>query len=123
MMAMGSTAAKRITFQVADAHKPLLSISKCADMGFFCHLGKDGGYLEDTVTGETIPLQRRDNLYILRAWVRRDLDGGAVPNSSPPFVRPASYAEKLRVLNLQDPETALSEARDCIWIEASMGRS
>ena len=89
MMTIGSTAAKRITLQVADAHKPLLSISKCADMGFLCHLGKDGGYLEDTVTGEQIPLQRRDNLYILRAWVRRDPDGGAVPNSSPPFVRPA----------------------------------
>ena len=33
-MTVGSATAKRITFQVADVHKPLLSITACGDMGF-----------------------------------------------------------------------------------------
>ena len=49
-------------FQVADVHKPLLSISGCADMGFDCHLGDKGGHLLDKQAGENIPLGRRDNL-------------------------------------------------------------
>ena len=36
MMTRGSRSCKRIVFQVADVHKPLLSISGCADMGFYC---------------------------------------------------------------------------------------
>ena len=83
MMTLGSTTAKSIVFQVADVHKPLLSISRCADMGFYCHLGKDGGYMEDTITGERIPLHRRDNLYVMKTWIRADPSGGAVPSEPP----------------------------------------
>jgi hypothetical protein len=45
VMTVGSLQAKRITFQVADVHKPLLSISGCADMGFDCFLGQYGARL------------------------------------------------------------------------------
>ena len=83
MMTPGSQAAKKIIFQVADAHKALLSISRVADLCFDCVLGKTGGKLVDTVTGECIPLQRRENLYVLRAWVKQD------PNGVAPFQRPA----------------------------------
>ncbi len=72
MMTVGSNTAKRIVFQVADVHKPLLSISGCADMGFDCHLDDKGGHLTDRETGEGIPLERRENLYIMRAWIRQD---------------------------------------------------
>ena len=72
MMTEGSGVPKKIVFQIADVHKPLLSISRLADNGFLCMLGKDGGYLEDTETGERIPLTRRDNLYVMKAWVRQD---------------------------------------------------
>ena len=88
-MTLGARDAKKITFQVADVHKPLLSISRCADMGFNCHLGKDGGYLEDTTTGGNIPLTRRDNLYVMKAWVKRDSEGtNAAVIPSPPFAGP-----------------------------------
>ena len=76
LMTLGSKAAKKIVFQVADVHKPLLSISRCADMGYNCHLGKEGGYMEDTITGERIPLMRKDNLYVMKAWIRRDPEAG-----------------------------------------------
>ena len=74
MMTVSSHTAKKMTFQVADAHKPLLFISKVADVGFGCMLGKHGGMLVDTVTGERIPWIGRDNLYVMKAWVRRDLN-------------------------------------------------
>ena len=83
MMTVGSNTAKKIPFQVADVHKPLLSISRVADLVFDCMLGKHGGMLVDTVTGERIPLIRRDNLYVMKAWVRQDL------NDVKPFGGPA----------------------------------
>ena len=61
---------KRIHFQVADVHKCLLSVTKCADMGYTCVLKKDGGFMEDEETGEKIPIERRGNLYVLRMMVR-----------------------------------------------------
>ena len=85
MMTIGSKVGKRITFQVADVHKPLLSISGCADMGFDCYLSEWGGFISDRVSGERIPLERRDNLYIMKAWIRQDQ---SVVNSNQPFVGP-----------------------------------
>jgi hypothetical protein len=72
VMTVGSLQPKRITFQVADVHKPLLSISGCADMGFDCFLGQHGGQLRDRVTGELIPLERHGSLYTVRMWIRQD---------------------------------------------------
>ena len=85
--------AKSITFQVADVHKPLLSVSRCADMGFRCVLEDNGGYLEHK-SGEKIALQRRDNLYVMKAWVKNDPAGQPYtsdprpPNIDQGFARP-----------------------------------
>ena len=46
-----------IVMQVADVHKPLLSLSRCADLGFHCILGKKAGCLECQTTGHIIPLR------------------------------------------------------------------
>ena len=59
-----------MVLQVADVHKPLLSLSRCADLGYKSRLGKTCGYLLDRETGEAIPLARKGNLYTLRVWVR-----------------------------------------------------
>ena len=66
----GAVAPKAISMQVADVHKALLSLSRCADMGFESRFGSAFGCLIDTVTGEAIPLQRKGNLYVLKAWIR-----------------------------------------------------
>ena len=76
-MTVGSVAPKRITFQVADVHKPLLSITACLEMGYDCYLGKEGGSLRDRITGEVIPLERRGVLYSFRMLVRQDLNSGS----------------------------------------------
>ena len=80
LMTEDSNNPKSIVFQVADIHKPLLSVSRCADLGFQCSLEKDGGRLLDVQSGEVIPLHRRGNLYVMRAWVRQ--------NKSSDFARP-----------------------------------
>ena len=72
IMTLGSSIPKRITFQVADVHKPLLSITACADLGYDCWLGKEGGCLYDRITGEVIPLERKGTLYTMQMWVRQD---------------------------------------------------
>ena len=72
LMTVGAKSPKRIVFQVADVHKALLSITRVADAGYECHLNKAGGYLLDTFTGEKVPISRRGNLYVMKAWVRED---------------------------------------------------
>ena len=80
MWTEGAAAPKAISMQVADVHKALLSLSRCADMGFESRFGSAFGCLIDTQSGEVIPLQRKGNLYVLKAWIR------AAPAS--PFGRP-----------------------------------
>ena len=79
----GATEAKTITMQVANVHKGLLSLSRCADMGFESRFGKAYGCLIDTASGEVIPLQRRGNLYMLKCWVRAAPAGFARPEGAP----------------------------------------
>ena len=66
----GATTPRGMVLQVADVHKPLLSLSRCADLGYESCLGRTRGYLLDHETDEAIPLARKGNLYTLRVWVR-----------------------------------------------------
>ena len=70
MWTEGASAPTPFSMQVADVHKALLSLSRCWDMGFVFLFGAAFGCLIDTVTGEVIPLQRRGNFYLLKAWIR-----------------------------------------------------
>ena len=67
-----SESPKRIAMQVADVHKALLSLSRCADMGYESRFGKWAGALIHADTGEVIPLIRKGNLYVLKVWIRQD---------------------------------------------------
>ena len=70
MWAEGAAEARSINPQVADVHKPLLSLSKCADMGFESRFRQVAGALIDEETEEVIPLQRKGNLYVLKCWLK-----------------------------------------------------
>ena len=48
----GAPAATRMAIEVADVHKPLISLSKCADAGFESKFGKTAGCLIDAEGGE-----------------------------------------------------------------------
>ena len=85
-MTPGSNFAKDITFQVADVHKPLLSVSKLADINYVCRVDTEGGWLEDRERGEWIPVRREGSLYVLKMWVRARSEGGqgfARPGAQP----------------------------------------
>ena len=58
MMTRNASEPRHITFQVADVHKALLSITRAADVGYECHLGQRGGCLLDFYTGEKMPIAR-----------------------------------------------------------------
>ena len=70
MWTEGASAPRGIAMQVADVHKPLLSLSRCADLGYESRFGKLAGALIDNTSGEVIPLVRKGNLYVFKAWVR-----------------------------------------------------
>ena len=65
-----ATEVKRMNMQVADVHKGLLSLSRCADLGFEGRFGRIAGALICERTGEVIPLTRKGNLYVLRVWIK-----------------------------------------------------
>ena len=69
----------RIAFQLADVHKALLSVSRLADQGYECTLGKLGGVLRDVDMGDLMPLHRRDKLYMMMAWIQQDDSGFTWP--------------------------------------------
>ena len=70
MWTENSHEARKINLLVADVDKALLSLSRCADMGFESRCGRLAGALTDEESGEVIPLARKGNLYILRCWLK-----------------------------------------------------
>ena len=71
-----------MSMQIADVHKGLLSLSRCADLGFEARFGRVAGALICERTGEVIPLTRKGNLYVLRLWIQAAfLVGRTVPSS------------------------------------------
>ena len=59
-----------MNFQVCDVQKPLLSAAKVCGMGYRCILDSHTSYVEDKISGETIPLHRRGSLYVMKLWVK-----------------------------------------------------
>ena len=70
MWTENASESKKINLQVADVHKALLSLSRCADMGYESRFGRRAGALIDEESGEVIPLQRKGNLYVLKCWLK-----------------------------------------------------
>ena len=52
--------------------KALLSITRAADVGYECNVNAKGSYLLDTWSGEKVPIARKGNLYVMRAWAKYD---------------------------------------------------
>ena len=77
----GSTEERKIIFQVADVHKPPLSVTRAADAGFDCLLTDSGGFLIPRQAWDNrkdwIPIKRKGNLYVMRCWVKSADNPGA----------------------------------------------
>ena len=71
----GATEARQIHLQVADVQEALLSLSRCADMGFESRFGRVAGTFIDEESGDVIPLQCEGNIYVLKCLEPRLLAG------------------------------------------------
>lgn len=89
MMTRNPSDPRRITLQVADVHKALLSITRAADAGYECHLGARGGCLLDVYTGGGMPIAPKCNLYVVKAWVRDDPEAEQWKNPEEAYSKPA----------------------------------
>ena len=59
----------RLTMQVADVNRALLSVSKAVDGGNRVVFDRDWSFIEDKRTGRRTTIRREGMLYVLDAWV------------------------------------------------------
>ena len=81
MMTTESNAERRLTIQVADVNRALLSVSKAVDGGNRVVFDHDWSYIEDRNTGERTTLVRKGGLYVIETWVKTRQDDA--PPSQP----------------------------------------
>ena len=65
-----------ITFQVTDVSKPLASVSRILDKGnrVVFSRGAEGSYIENTVTGEWMPLKEERGTFVLEVdWLEPEV--------------------------------------------------
>ena len=59
----------KITMQVADVNRALMSVSTAVDAGNKVVFDDGWSYIEDKRTGYRTTKQRRGGLYVLESWV------------------------------------------------------
>ena len=70
-MVTGESAVEhKLTMQVAEVNRALLSVSKCVDGGNRIVFDEGWSYIEDKRTGQRTTIERRGGLYVLETWVR-----------------------------------------------------
>ena len=62
---------RRLSAQVCEVNKGLLSVSKVARGGSRVVFDSDGSYIEDKASGERMYLIERNGMYMLRMWTKR----------------------------------------------------
>ena len=71
-VATGENGVKRkMTAQVCDVNKALLSVRKMVQAGHSIVFSKNGSYVEDDETRERLYLQEKGGMYMLKLWVQR----------------------------------------------------
>lgn len=60
----------RMTMQVAEVNRALLSVSRAVDGGNRVVFDQNWSYIENKRTGERTTIQRRGGLYVLETWIK-----------------------------------------------------
>ena len=60
---------KVLRSQVCNVNKPLLSVSKIAEVGHRVVFDEHRSFIEDKKTGEQITLTKKDGVYVVKLWV------------------------------------------------------
>jgi hypothetical protein len=71
-----------IVFQVTSVDKVLVAVSKLTGAGHDVHFHKTGGVITHGVTGRRTLFTRKNNVYILKIWVRRAVTDKTVPGGT-----------------------------------------
>ena len=58
-----------MTDQVTDVNNALLSVSKIVSKGCRVVFDEDSSYIENKSSGDWVPLEQRNGMYVLRMWV------------------------------------------------------
>ena len=82
-----NTTLNRINLQVTEVHKPLLSVARMVDSGQRVVFDQAGSYIEDTKTGDRIPVDRRGGIYEMRLWAKQYAASDEKPKEAVPFGR------------------------------------
>ena len=69
-----------INFQVTTVDKPLTAVSCLTAAGHEVWFGKDGGTVRNKANGKVTTFIRKNNVYIMRIWVKRRSPQGARDN-------------------------------------------
>ena len=64
----GST--RKVTAQVCDVSKPLMSVKKMVEAGNTVVFGPEGNYVYDGSNGEVMEMESKNGLFMLKAWVK-----------------------------------------------------
>ena len=56
--------------QVCDGNKALLSVHRAAQAGNRVVFSASGSFVQDEQTGETMPLEEKGGMYMLKLWVK-----------------------------------------------------
>ena len=62
---------RRLTAQVCDVNKALLSVSKVTRSGSRVIFDADGSYIEDKNSGERMHLVEKNGMYMLNLWTKK----------------------------------------------------
>ena len=62
---------RKLTAQVCDVNKGLLSVHKVVKAGSRVVFDMDGSYIEDKQTGECMNLTERNGMYMLTMWTKK----------------------------------------------------
>ena len=58
-------------YQIAEVGKPLGSVARMCDKGNRVVFEQDGGYIMNLANGWCTQFERKDNVFILRTWVKK----------------------------------------------------
>ena len=64
-------AERKITAQVCEVNKGLLSVVKMVNAGNTVAFSKSGSFIEDDNSGERINITEENGMYVLSMWVKR----------------------------------------------------
>ena len=61
----------RMTAQVTEVKKALLSVAKIVQAGNRVVFENNHNYIENTANGKRIPIEQRNGSYVMKVWISR----------------------------------------------------